>query len=318
MIKPKIKLLFTDFWFELTIENVKTSFIYRMIEKAYDIEITTVNPDAVIYSCFGFEHLKYNCPRIYYTGENKRPNFNVCDYAFSFDYPVNERNYRLPVYRLYNQYSQAFESRNPDKVIAENRQFCSFVNSNANAKERIHLFDQLSKYKQVDSGGKVRNNVGGRVPDKIEFISKYKFNIAFENSSYPGYTTEKLLEALITNTIPIYWGDPKVSNDFNTKAFINCNDFDSMDAAIDHIKKVDSDENLYRQYLSEPFLVDNQETEYCKEENILQRFEEILNSKKNQISAQRKRLQLYLYYFKLAKHTIKKRNKPRTRSTFET
>jgi len=289
-----------------------------MIEKAYDIEITTVNPDAVIYSCFGFEHLKYNCPRIYYTGENKRPNFNVCDYAFSFDYPVNERNYRLPVYRLYNQYSQAFESRNPDKVIAENRQFCSFVNSNANAKERIHLFDQLSKYKQVDSGGKVRNNVGGRVPDKIEFISKYKFNIAFENSSYPGYTTEKLLEALITNTIPIYWGDPKVSNDFNTKAFINCNDFDSMDAAIDHIKKVDSDENLYRQYLSEPFLVDNQETEYCKEENILQRFEEILNSKKNQISAQRKRLQLYLYYFKLAKHTIKKRNKPRTRSTFET
>jgi len=318
LIKPKIKLLFTDFWFELTIENVKTSFIYRMIEKAYDIEITTVNPDAVIYSCFGFEHLKYNCPRIYYTGENKRPNFNVCDYAFSFDYPVNERNYRLPVYRLYNQYSQAFESRNPDKVIAENRQFCSFVNSNANAKERIHLFDQLSKYKQVDSGGKVRNNVGGRVPDKIEFISKYKFNIAFENSSYPGYTTEKLLEALITNTIPIYWGDPKVSNDFNTKAFINCNDFDSMDAAIDHIKKVDSDENLYRQYLSEPFLVDNQETEYCKEENILQRFEEILNSKKNQISAQRKRLQLYLYYFKLAKHTIKKRNKPRTRSTFET
>ena len=318
MIKPKIKLLFTDFWFELTIENVKTSFIYRMIEKAYDIEITTVNPDAVIYSCFGFEHLKYNCPRIYYTGENKRPNFNVCDYAFSFDYPVNERNYRLPVYRLYSQYSQAFEPRNPDEVIAENRQFCSFVNSNANAKERIHLFDQLSKYKQVDSGGKVRNNVGGRVPDKIEFISKYKFNIAFENSSYPGYTTEKLLEALITNTIPIYWGDPKVSNDFNTKAFINCNDFDSMDAAIDHIKKVDSDENLYRQYLSEPFLVDNQETEYCKEENILQRFEEILNSKKNQISAQRKRLQLYLYYFKLAKHTIKKRNKPRTRSTFET
>lgn len=317
MSKQKIKLMFTDFWFPLTLENIQSSFLYELIAKYYDIEIDDKAPDAVIYSCFGFEHLKYDCTRIYYTGENKRPNFNRCDYAFSFDYPVNERNFRLPLYRVYPQYPQLFTPRDPEKVIAENRKFCSFVNSNAKAKERIKLFDQLSKYKQVDSGGKVRNNVGGRVPDKIEFISNYKFNIAFENSSFPGYATEKLMEALITNTIPIYWGDPNIGNDFNTKAFINVHDFDSMDAVIEHVKKVDQDEELYREYLSEPFLVENKETEYCKEENILKRFDEIFSQKKSFISEKQKKAQLCLYYLILAKHIVKKRNRPRPRSLLQ-
>ena len=186
MPKQKIKLMFTDFWLPLTLENIQGFFLYQLLEKKYDIEVDDKSPDAVIYSCFGFEHLKYNCTRIYYTGENKRPNFNRCDYAFSFDYPVNERNFRLPLYRVYPQYPLLFKAREPDKIIAENRKFCSFVNSNAKAKERINLFDKLSEYKLVHSGGKVRNNVGGRVPDKVKFISDYKFNIAFENASHPG------------------------------------------------------------------------------------------------------------------------------------
>lgn len=309
--------MFTDFWFPLTLKNIQNSFLYKLLEKNYAIEIDDKSPDAVIYSCFGFEHLKYNCTRIYYTGENKRPNFSRCDYAFSFDYPVNERNFRLPHYRVYPQYPQLFEARDPDKIIAENREFCSFVNSNAKAKERIDLFDQLSKYKQVASGGKVRNNVGGRVPDKVKFISDYKFNIAFENSSYPGYATEKIMEALVTNTIPIYWGDPKIGNDFNTKAFINCHEFDSMNEVIEHVKKVDQDESLYRQYLSEPFLVDNKETDFCNEEKILQRFEDIFSAKVSYISPIRKRIQLGLYYLILAKHIIKKRNRPRVRSLLQ-
>ena len=303
--------MFTDFWFPLNKENIQNFFVYRLLDRIYAIEITDTDPDAVIYSCFGFEHLKYNCPRIFYTGENKRPNFNHCDYAFSFDYPVNERNFRLPLYRLYPQYPQLFEPRDPDKIIAEKRQFCSFVNSNAKAKERINLFDQLSKYKQVDSGGKVRNNVGGRVSDKVKFISNYKFNIAFENASYPGYATEKLMEALITNTIPIYWGDPKISNDFNTKAFINCLDFESMDAVIEHVKKVDQNEDLYREYLSEPLLVDNVETDFCNEEKGFQWLKDIFKSKKAYVSPRRKKAQLGIYYYKLIKHVIKKRNKPR-------
>ena len=78
----------------------------------------------------------------------------------------------------------------------------------------------MSSKEKVDSGGKFLNNVGGPVTDKLSFIKDYKFVISFENSSYPGYTTEKILEPMLVNSIPVYWGNPLVYNDFNYRTYI--------------------------------------------------------------------------------------------------
>ncbi|MCD7923293.1 MAG: glycosyltransferase family 10 [Bacteroides sp.] len=83
------------------------------------------------------------------------------------------------------------------------------------------------------------------VKDKLDFISKYKFNIAFENSSVLGYTTEKLMEPFIVDTVPIYWGNPEAYKDFNEKAFINVNVFSSLEEAAEFVVKVDSDDDAY-------------------------------------------------------------------------
>ena len=93
------------------------------------------------------------------------------------------------------------------------------MTSNPYSQKRIGFFKELSKYKKVDSGGKVLNNVGGCVEDKLEFIKDYKFVISFENSAHPGYTTEKIVDPLAMNCIPIYWGNPYVARDFNNKRF---------------------------------------------------------------------------------------------------
>ena len=82
--------------------------------------------------------------------------------------------------------------------------------SNPNAKEGIDFFNALSVVKHVDSGGRHLNKIGYSVDNKMEFIKDYKFVIAFENSSYPGYTTEKILEPLVAGCIPVYWGSPAV------------------------------------------------------------------------------------------------------------
>ena len=105
------------------------------------------------------------------------------------------------------------------------------------------MFDLLSKYKKVSSGGRYKNNIGGAIKDKDAFLGDYKFNIAFENASFKGYTTEKIVDAFAANTLPIYYGDPDVVNDFNEKAFINCNEFSSLEEAIEYVKKVDQDDN---------------------------------------------------------------------------
>ena len=91
--------------------------------------------------------------------------------------------------------------------------------------------------------------------DKLQYIKRYKFTIAFENQTSPGYVTEKILHAFLVKSIPIYWGDPDVTEYFNPESFINCHAFHNFDEVIQYIKEVDSNERLYYKHLfSPPFL----------------------------------------------------------------
>lgn len=271
MSKPTVRLAFCDFWHPNTAAAVREKNpIYHLLRRHFDIELVD-DPDFLIYSCFGHRHLKYGCTRIFYTGENLRPDFEACDYAFSFDYPVTERNYRLPLYRLWNDYAEcaARERRLPDPAA---QKFCNFLYSNRKASERIRFYRLLEQYRRIDSGGKVLNNMGGRIDDKKAFLSRYKFTIAFENSSHPGYTTEKIFEALVADTVPIYWGNPLVGRDFNPRCFVNCHDFDSFEAVVQRVREIDQDDDLYLAHLSAPIYPGGEENEYVREANIMDRF----------------------------------------------
>jgi hypothetical protein len=264
-MRKKIKIAFTDFWggFENNPTGM-TNFdnvLYRMLSEFYDIEISN-EPDYLFYSVFGNNHFNYkNCVKILYTGENKRPNFDECDYSLSFDYMDDERNLRFPLSAI-----TLYETGNKDgfkkdidfdKIKSEKTEFCNFIFSNPNAQLRNMLFQELSKYKRVDAGGRVLNNIGYLVDDKLKFQSKYKFSIAFENSEYPGYTTEKLVHPKLVDSIPIYWGNPVVDKDWNTKSFINAYDFDNVLDLIDFIKEVDNNDDLWYKMLMEPHLNPN-------------------------------------------------------------
>ena len=80
--------------------------------------IETDEPDVVLYSCFGTEYRSFDCLRIFYTGENIRPNFDECDFAFSFD-ETTDRNYRLPIYRVWHGFDQLTAPRDPAQLFAE-------------------------------------------------------------------------------------------------------------------------------------------------------------------------------------------------------
>ena len=235
-------------------------------------------PDLIIYSCYGTEFLKYNCPRIFYTAENIRPDFRFCDFAVSFDYNNYPNHLRMPLFLVYFNNEFLTSDRDAKALLHKKTGFCSFVVSNATETEqRISFFHELSKYKEIASGGKYANNVGGPVENKRDFISKYLFNIAFENSSYPGYTTEKIAEPWVEGCIPIYWGDPEITKDINPDCFINMYDFASFDAAIEHIKEVDASLELQIKYLSAPFFKNNEVPEYLQDEVIAQKMKYFIN-----------------------------------------
>ncbi len=91
-----------------------------------------------------------------------------------------------------------------------------------------------------------------------ELFRDYKFVLCFENSSAPDYITEKLPNAMLANSIPIYHGAPNVGEYFNTKSFINCADYPNYEAVIERIIELDQDDEQYRQILRAPFFVNNQ------------------------------------------------------------
>lgn len=265
-----------DFWPDF--DPNKNIFI-GTLRKFYEVELSD-SPDYLFYSVFGHEHEKYDCIKIFYTGECVTPNFNVCDYAIGFDImDFGDRYRRVPLYYLYRkEYIAALEKHKfADEIINQKREFCSFVVSNAKGQpQRKEIFELLSAYKQVASGGRFLNNIGYCVPDKDEFQRQYKFSIAFENCCYPGYTTEKLIQSFGAGTIPIYFGNPRISEEFNEQSFINCHSFSNFQDVVNLVIKIDQDDGLRKRYLSTP--IAKEAEDFGFEDFLISIFEQDLNA----------------------------------------
>ena len=266
-MKKKIKIDFSDFWGGFDKTN---NYFFNLLKEEFDVEISN-NPDYLFFSVFGNQHQSYKCTKIFYTGENIAPPLGHYQWSFSFEYSDDPRNYRLPHYLLYDGYYELVR----DKVIEEsmaNRKFCNFVASNGNCQERNQFVQQLSKYKKVDSGGRWMNNIGYAVDDKLKFQSEYKFSIAFENNAYrpqhPGYTTEKIMQPMTVNSIPVYWGNPLIGKEFNTKSFINFYDFGYTGNMIEYIIELDNNNEKYLEMLKTPWFINNIIPDNNKIENI--------------------------------------------------
>ena len=265
----KIRLWYTDFYKGFDPAN---NYFQNLLSKHYEIILDTIEPDYLIFSCYSKEFLNYkNSVRIFYTGENLVPDFNLCDYGIGFSYlEFGDRYLRYPNFALIEaQFEQLIKPKGFSKEdLRKKEYFCNFIYSNAKADPaRDHFFQLLSKYKKVVSPGSHLNNasmdIGNRYTEdwmytKLNFQSKCKFSIAFENSSSPGYTTEKLMHTYITNSIPIYWGNPGVTRDFNPRSLINSHDFNSFEEVIERVIEIDKNEELALKYLNEPPFHQNQ------------------------------------------------------------
>lgn len=265
-----LKLGFTDTHTHLA------NFFYSILSKRYEIVIDNINPDFLIFGDenFGINNKNFsrnNCTKIFYTGENRRPENYDCDYAITFDHIKTNWHYRLPLFIIYmwsleyihkTQYSYNYIL---DPKIYTKNNFCSFVVSNPNCLVRNNFFEQLNKVLKVDSAGKYKNNTNTILhteEDKINFLQSRKFNICFESYDHPGYVTEKLLHAFYAKTVPIYWGSDTVHEDFNSKAFINIKNFKSTEDVIEYILYLNNNDTLYNEILSQPAFINNTPPSY--------------------------------------------------------
>jgi len=277
-----LKLAFVD------INDEVEPFVLRWLSRIADCcivpqhELKTAHPHILFYGDgkSGAHRNVRDCTRVCITYENLYPDFSECDYCMAYLHLDHPRYLRMPDWAIIHQPEQFLkEPGYADRIINESRDFCAFVASKGNlrrTRKRVEFFKQLNCCKRVNSGGRVMNNVGEPVADHYAFARKHRFYMAFENASYPGYTTEKIADGMTNGCIPIYWGDPMVGADFNPRSFINVSNFSDDAAAIRHILEIEDQPSLYRRYLEEPFFHENKIPSIFDEQRVLSFFKRIL------------------------------------------
>jgi hypothetical protein len=281
--KRKVRIDICDFSHNFSKTN---NFLFKLLSERFELELCD-QPDFLIYCCYGHEHRLHSGVRIFFSGESDIPDFTQCDYSLASALLDDPRHLQYPNYFHYGEPEEIIKRNDdPEKILASKTKFCSFVIGGYNRKKnhnRVAFFEKLSKYKRVDSAGTKFNNIGGGGPrdsrSKIEFLRPYKFNIAFENRSLAGYTTEKIFEPMISRCMPIYWGNPQITEEFNPKSFINVLDFPSEEAVIEKIIELDRDDSKYLEYLRQPYFYDDKPNKYFSHERILDFFERIFTTK---------------------------------------
>ena len=293
--KKKYVLLFTDMWDSM---NPSYNFFTLLLQNAApDLDIsfydehtlpTGVEPNAIIFGPFGNSWRAYpDTPKIHFTGENSpiiQDNNVVLNLGYQHSDLVGEEYLRFPLWILEIDWFNCDIDKivNPKPIpldactrVWENKRekFCAFIVTNPCNELRNKAFEWLNEYKQVDSAGRLFNNIGdelfaglgggGGELKKFRFLQNYKFALTFENASSQGYTTEKLLHAKAAGAIPIYWGDPKVERDFNLDGCIDARGIKTKEELIDLVKAIDSDDELYAKKLSVPAL-DSYRVDWCR------------------------------------------------------
>lgn len=226
-----IRIAYSNFYEGFSAEDL-FSFVLPDVVDLYDIEISS-RPDFVIYGPYGGQLPPGDYVKIFYGCENVSPNMSECDWAFGVEY---EDSFVHPRYcRLHwgKPDSRLLKPNFDDPTVTDRkRKFCNFLFAHR-VPFREEFFKALSRYKRVDAPGKSMNNMApfdarsaaGWQRSKIAFLANYKFTIAFENSSTPGYNTEKLTDPILAHSVPIYWGDPWIDREFDTGSFIDARKF---------------------------------------------------------------------------------------------
>ena len=269
-LKKKVKVWFSG---ETNERMLLSHPLVRSLSEFFNVVLTKdcdflfINYKDYVYNK---EFLKKDCVRIFFSTENIYPDYNVIDYALCPNYsPVGDRFLWLPFYWWDEDSWKLLNLDNMATDWEEREKFCSFIVSNGNAEpsrldnkrsNREIIFDELSKYKKIDSPGRFKNNHPPIEVDpstgktyylaKIDFMRNYRFALACENSSSPGNTTEKIVHAFLAGCIPIYWGDPKICEQFKEGTFIWIKDEDDISDAIKKIKNIDSGKESHLPYTS--------------------------------------------------------------------
>ena len=281
----ELRVAFCNMWDGFQPKYNFFMYLLAWVGQQHNIRVINdqVNPNIAFFGPLsqGAEAKYPGIPKVYFSGENSPPNKHQDTFLnLGYQYSSDTKNYiRLPLWVLEINWfgADVMKIANPKPVelkdcmtvnpdlLAQKDKFCAFVATNPTNQNRNTVFAILNQWKHVDSGGRLFCNLpngpipaglggGGGELAKVEFYKQYKFAITYENSSGPGYTTEKLFHAKVAGAVPIYWGDPFVDRDFDSKGYINMNQINTAKDLVDAVAKIADNDEAWKAMASVPAL----------------------------------------------------------------
>lgn len=260
--------------------------------------INTNNQSILFHSVFGnIKNIDINDKRkkIFYYGENifGRKDYEefsnlehlkiYSDYIVGFK-PTDLKNklVRFPLWFLSTPYSNGKDfinyfntKREMNLKKSKQYDFCLLSRKNGFEFQRSDVLNIVNKYLKDKTlrcpcsfGKNCSDSVGPSVQNKIDYISKFKFNICPENSSGDGYITEKIFEAFEGGCVPIYWcsdflPEPKILNPKSYFKF-NVSNSKELENNVEEIKRFVNFVNDYENVIKEPMFLSTAESELDK------------------------------------------------------
>ncbi len=269
-MRSTIRLGFADFWPGFRLED---HILFHAANACGRFTVTDpAEAELLIFSVFGQRHRRFTGTKLHYTEEKVSPPRGQADFFIGGDHIAHSRYLRLPGFVSHAYFDQLSDFHPSPLVQWRDREFCNFIYSwSSHHPIRRTLFERLNEYRTVASPGRYLHNVNASElanrddlswrHSKVLYQRRFRFTIACENWSHPGYVSEKLYDALLAGTIPIYWGSPTVTGDVDERAFINCHAFRGVDDVVATVRDIDADPRLASAYfaVSNPSRVSVQE-----------------------------------------------------------
>lgn len=121
--------------------------------------------------------------------------------------------------------------------------------------DRIKYVEKIeNNFKEVDKYG-FEKPLDSGYRNKINVQKKYLYHLAFENNVSEGYVTEKLLHALVSGGVVLYYGHKDAKKDFNPEAFIQFDDENSFNNALEKLQLIKSSKREINKLFKTPIFL---------------------------------------------------------------
>ena len=146
--------------------------------------------------------------------EYARSNYDLFDLIMTFDESLLDLGPKVKYYPYGTTWISAENQKVWDKTKLISAVFSdkNFTDGHSIRHEIFSMFKD-----QVDFFGAINNN---KIEHKVDGHKDYYFSLIVENWTGNSYFSEKLLDCLLTGTIPVYSGFPKFLEVFDPNGFI--------------------------------------------------------------------------------------------------